>query len=378
MTRLAVALCDDFAEERWPSMDRVAAMLDAELANGHRTRYAATRVRPPFVKATAWLPGGGGAAPATKTDRLLNRFWRYPRHVAKLRDRFDLFHVVDHSYAHLVNALPAARTIVTCHDLDAFRSLLDPGGDGRSAPFRSMTKRIAAGLARAAHVICDTDVVRRSLVAAGLVDEDRISVVPLGVGERFFSDTPHTASDDIELLHVGSTVARKRVDVLIRIVAAMAQDGRRVRLVRIGDPLTCDQRRLARELGVADRIVERGDVDEEALAASYRRATIVLQPSEREGFGLPVLEALASGTPVVASDLPVLREVGGDAVAYCAPGDVDAWARTVRDLLQERATSTSRWRARQVAGRLRARTFTWRRFGDEVVRVYEQVAGAWV
>jgi len=63
-------------------------------------------------------------------------------------------------------------------------------------------------------------------------------------------------------------------------------------------------------------------------------------------------------------------------VTYCRAGDVECWTRTIRDLLHERATCPSRWRARQAAGRLRARPFSWRRFGDEVVRVYEQIAGA--
>ena len=376
MTRLSIALCDDFAEERWPSMDRVAAMLEAELANGHRARFAAARVRPPFVRAATRVPLVGGAAAATKADRFLNRFWRYPQHAASLRDRFDLFHIVDHSYAHLVHALPADRTVVTCHDLDAFRSLLDPDADPRSAPFRSMTRRIATGLSQAAHVICDTDAIRRDLVAAALVAPDRVSVAPLGVDARFFApDSPADAAT-IDLLHVGSTVPRKRIDLLLRSVAAVAAEMPSVRLVRVGDPLTADQRALARTLGIADRIVERVSVDEDALAACYRSAALVLQPSDREGFGLPVVEALASGAPVVASDLPVLREVGGDAVTFCPAGDLDAWCRATLDLLRERASCAGRWRARQDAGRTRARQFTWRRFGDAVAAVYERVAGA--
>src|SRR5204863_273063 len=81
------------------------------------------------------------------------------------------------------------------------------------------------------------------------------------------------------------------------------------------------QQRLSRTLGLADHLVCLDDVDEPTLAALYRRAAIVLQPSEREGFGLPLIEAMACGTPVVASDLAALREVGGDAVRYCPVGE---------------------------------------------------------
>lgn len=374
MMPLTVALCDDFAEERWPSMERVAARLAGELSNGFRARVAATRVCPPFAHAATRVPVVGGAPAATKADRFLNRFWRYPRRAASLRRQFDLFHVIDHSYAHLVNVLPAERTIVTCHDLDAFRSLIEPEADPRSAPFRSMTRRIAAGLSSAAHVMCDTDAVRRELVSALLVRADRVSVAPLGVDDRFFAEALSAPDEAVDLLHVGSTAARKRIDVLLRIVAAAAIDTPSVRLVRVGDPLLDEHRQLARDLGIADRIVEHRDVDEDALAAFYRHATLVLQPSDREGFGLPVVEALASGTPVVASDLPVLREVGGSAVTFCPPGDVDAWARSVAELLRERVDCPQKWRARREAGRTHARHFSWRRFADRVVTVYEQVA----
>jgi glycosyltransferase involved in cell wall biosynthesis len=224
--------------------------------------------------------------------------------------------------------------------------------------------------------MCDTGAIAHDLVSARLADPARVSVVPLGVDARFFADENGIDETGVDLLHVGSTVTRKRIDLLLRVFSVVAAGEPTARLIRIGEPLTDAQRRLACELQIADRIVELRDVDEDTLAACYRRAVLVLQPSDREGFGLPVVEALASGTPVVASDLPVLREVGGDAVTFCPAGDVDAWARTVSGLLRERAACAAKWQARRQAGRDRARRFTWDRFADEVVRVYEQVAVA--
>jgi glycosyltransferase involved in cell wall biosynthesis len=147
-----------------------------------------------------------------------------------------------------------------------------------------------------------------------------------------------------------------------------------LRLTRIGEALTPDQQQMLRHSGMSERTTMVSDVDETTLAALYRRATILLQPSEREGFGLPVIEALASGTPVVASDLPVLREVGGSAVEYCPVGAVDAWCRTVAALVQECRDMPVRWGARRETGRRQARSFTWQRFACDVSEVYRRVA----
>ena len=94
---LRVALCADFQEERWPSMDRVAAMLVESLRCHHAGAIEMTRVAPPFTRraSRAWAKGGGRTA--FTIDRALNRFWDYPHHVGKLDGAFDVFHVIDHS-----------------------------------------------------------------------------------------------------------------------------------------------------------------------------------------------------------------------------------------------------------------------------------------
>ena len=135
--------------------------------------------------------------------------------------------------------------------------------------------------------------------------------------------------------------------------------------MRVGGPFSADQQRMIRDRGLTDRVSVVGFVDERTLAAMYRRAALVLLPSEREGFGLPLLEAMACGTPVVASDLRVLREVGGAAVEYCPVGETGAWVRAVSALLDERRLDEPRWIARRMAGRVRARCFSWSRFAAQ-------------
>jgi len=180
----------------------------------------------------------------------------------------------------------------------------------------------------------------------------------------------------VELLHVGSTIPRKRVDVLLEVFARVARAVPSAHLVRVGGPFTLAQQRRLGELGIDGKVSVLGYVDDRTLAAVYRRAALVLLPSDREGFGLPLVEAMACGTPAVASDLAVLREVGGTAAEFCAPGAVAHWCTQVLALLDERRRDPDRWMARRQAGLVHARRFTWAQFASRLARVYRDVAAS--
>ena len=382
MSTLRVAVIADTVEEGWPSMDLVAEMLVDRLATEHASRIAATLVRPPMRRR---FSSAGDSGLAFSADRLLNRFADYPRVARTLARDFDVFHVVDHSYAQLVHALPAWRTLVTCHDLDTFRSVLEPAVERRSLPFTLMTKRILSGLRKAAHIACDTEATRDGLVSLAGVDAERTTVIHNGphpsctpvsepaveVEARRLLGPRRT----IDLLHVGSTIARKRLDTLLKVFAKVRRAHPAARLVRVGGPFTADQRTLARELRLEDAIVVLPFLDRATLAAVYRQSALLLLPSEREGFGLPVLEALACGTPVIASDIDALREVGGDAATYCPPDDVDQWAETVSNALAEREQHPDAWARRKTLGVARAAAFSWSRYAAEIVPLYFSLAG---
>lgn len=379
MTVLRVAVIADYLEEGWPSMDLVADMLMARFEEG-TPGVAATLVRPRLSRRLSRVSPG---LRAFTFDRMAARLWDYPRVVRGIAGRFDVYHVVDHSYSHLVHELPARRTVVTCHDLDTFRSVLEPEAERRSPLFRAMTRRILAGLRRAGHVACDTIATREQAIGLAGVARDRTSVVHNGPHPACTPNADPAADDEAarllgpagmwtDVVHVGSTIARKRIEDLLRIVAAVPVRQPLVRLVRAGGSFTPEQEALARHLGVTTLVLP--FVDRQVLAAIYRRAALVLVPSEREGFGLPVLESLACGTPVLASGVAALREVGGEAVTYRAVGDIDAWAREATCLLDERAFAPDAWRRRCATGLARAAEFSWSRYAGAVARVYRQLA----
>src|SRR5688572_17539276 len=126
-------------------MDLCADMLLAHLPRTGPYAVAPEPVCPPFRRLYTRLPLISRRQVAFNADRLINRFVYFPRYARRLVPRFDLFHVVDHSYAQLVHALPRDRVGVYCHDIDAFRSLIDPARYHRPRWFRAMARRILTG-----------------------------------------------------------------------------------------------------------------------------------------------------------------------------------------------------------------------------------------
>jgi glycosyltransferase involved in cell wall biosynthesis len=380
-----VAVISDFIEEGWPSMDLVAEMLSDHLAREHAKCFEVELVRPRFIWPSSDRIGKITNERWVAAARLFNRFAVYPRWIARNRSRFDIFHIADHSYSHLIHHLPADRCVVTCHDLDTFRCLLEPDVENRSWAFRAMTRRIFSGFRQAARVNCDSSAIRDEVVRRGLIPSERLEVVPNGVHPIFTAVADPDAdaeicrllgrrtTNSIEILHVGSIQPRKRIDLLLRIFAAVRANSRDARLIRVGGSLTKQNQALAEQLGVSDAIAILPFLERRVLAAAYRRADVVVLPSDAEGFGLPIIEALACGVPVIASDLPVLREVGGNAARYCAVGDVDAWSSAIVDVIRERDANGSAHLERRARATAHASRFSWSANAELTAHAYREL-----
>lgn len=382
-----IALVCDFLEERWPSMDVVASSLLQEFSNRYRERLRVHELRPSFVTRFGPFPGCNPDRKASIADRLLNRFFDYPRFLKSVQRKFDLFHIVDHSYSHLVTVVGAHSSVVTCHDLDSFRCLTHKQNGFRQWMLRRFAHRVLAGFQRAEAVMCDSSTVRDMVTDCGLVTRERLSVNPIGVTPCFRPDADPKADaevvhllgkkkiNQIEILHVGSTIPRKRIDFLLYSFAEVKREFPSARLIRVGGAFTSGQCELMNTLGLPpDAVAVLPFLKREVLAGVYRRASLVLLPSESEGFGLPALEALACGTPVVVSDLPVLREVAGEAATYCPVGDLGAWSQTILNLLQERSRPRM-VRDRRTAGIAWAAQFTWAKHADRSASLYRKLLG---
>ncbi|MEP7341478.1 MAG: glycosyltransferase family 1 protein [Acidobacteriota bacterium] len=378
IARLAV-ICD-LIEENWPSMDLVAEMLLGQTPAQQTARVEGARICPPMRRRFTALPMVGQQWAAHNADRLLNRFWDYPRMLRQRSREFDLFHLCDHSYAQLLHALPGAQTGVFCHDLDTFRCLLEPEQEPRPRWFKKMAAYTLQGLQRAGVVFYTTATVRQQIERHGLLDPARLVQAPYGISPEYRPEPqPEDAAVDRLtglhgepfILHVGSCIPRKRIDVLLDVFAALRAAHPELKLVQAGGEWTNAQQGQLKRLGIAAATIQLPRQKRRTIAALYRRATLVLLPSEAEGFGLPIIEALACGSVTVASDIPVFREVGGEATVYCPLADVAAWAETAEQLLTN--TDLAFDREKRLA---QARRYSWEEHGRIVFQAYRRLQTA--
>jgi glycosyltransferase involved in cell wall biosynthesis len=298
-------------------------------------RFAALTRRPDLV------PDGVVPVPVPARSQELRMAWSLPRVLRRL----------DPSLAHFQYSLPLrcpCPAVVTVHDLSFER---DPGVMGRRDRF-VFQKVVPRAVRRAARVFAVSERTRRDLVELYGTPPEKIVLTPNAVDPAF---TPGGRRDGY-LLFVGAIQERKNP-----LAAADAA-------AEVGLPLVvagpAKEPALARELERRGARL-RGYVDKPHLADLYRRAACVVLPSRYEGFGLPVLEAMACGAPVVATNDAALREVGGDVPVYA---EADGLASAVRRALAE-AEPRSR------AGIERARLFSWEETARRAVAAYREVLG---
>lgn len=277
---------------------------------------------------------------------------------------------------HLPNTMPLLRTpcpaVVSIHDLQEFR--IQRYGLGRTL-YRRAISRMAAR--RATRIITMSAHAKRDIVRLLGVAPEKVAVIPEGVEERFFAsgDRAHDARlleklgvREPYLLTVGEIHPGKNIATLVRAFAQIARDVPHT-LVLAGKP-GWQGHRILREIAaspVRARVQYLGYVDEETLLTLYRRAEAFVLPSLYEGFGLPLLEAMAVGTPVISSNASCLPEVAGGAAVLVPPSAealAEAMLRVVRD-----ATLREELRTR---GRCQARRFSWQETARSTLRVYEE------
>jgi glycosyltransferase involved in cell wall biosynthesis len=268
-------------------------------------------------------------------------------------------------------------TVVTIHDLFFI------GYPGRRRPLRdaAMTRLARLYAAGASAIIADSEHSRRAIVERLGLAPERTAVIPVGLGREFRPLEPSPVQreryglDTAYALYVGNFLPHKNLERLLRAWAAMpATLASSHRLVLAGGARAgrSTLEALAASLRLGDRVAFAGLVDDADLPAVYGGAAVLVQPSLEEGFGLPVLEAMACGTPVIASRRGALPEVVGDAGVLVDPEDERALTAALTRLLG----SAAERRALAERGLARAAHFTVERTAGRVVELLQATAGA--
>ncbi len=303
------------------------------------------------------------------------------------RERFDVFH--SPNYMIPLPAFPRfragrTRAVVTIHDVIP---LLFPDHAPRSRKSRVffLYRWLMAEIARRADMIIAVSEASRVDCLAKLhispERADRVCAVPNGVSARFKPPLegaaprrhPEDRTSVRTCLYVGRADPYKNLDGLLRAFAKIHGElPFPLKLVMAGprDDRYPEAPALARELGVADQVVWTGYLSDSELVHHYQQADLLVLPSRYEGFGLPVVEAMACGTPVVCSTAAALREIAGTAALFAEPDDISGLAQNMRNILTQPALS-----ARLAHdGLLQAARFTWTRTATETLAVYQRAA----
>jgi glycosyltransferase involved in cell wall biosynthesis len=231
-------------------------------------------------------------------------------------------------------------------------------------------------------IITAAESVRREISEYLHVKADRVRVTPFAPRSGFQAMTAVQANqtkqrlgiEDEFVLFVGTVEPRKNLLTLMRAFdQILRQTARRPQLVAVGAEgwLMDDLFTFIKQSSIGDRLLFTGYLDDDDLRALYSSCTVFVYPSIYEGFGLPPLEAMACGAPVIASNIATFRETLGSAAQLVEPNDVQALARSIVEILGDE----DRRRALSRRGLEQAAKFSWERTAQLTLEVYREVLG---
>ncbi|MBE2200940.1 MAG: glycosyltransferase family 4 protein [Anaerolinea sp.] len=342
-------------------------------------QYVLFSAKPPAALPVANpLPTGAHIRyrPAPLSERWLYRLWYrlwLPLPVQWVTGELNLFHSPDFVLPPVRGDVP---TLLTVHDLSFvhYPHVFTP------ALIKYLNRVVPRSVARATHILADSEATRRDLTTIWNVPEAKITVLYSGVDGRF---RPVQSADEITavrakydlgeqpyVVSVGTIQPRKNYQMLIRAFAPLAAELPHNLFIAGGTGWLYEEMMMEIERqGLNGRVRFIGFVDDDDLPALYSGASLFAFPSLYEGFGLPLLEAMGCGVPVLTSNASSLPEVAGEAAVQLAPDDETGWTAAMRDLLQDPAQRTRL----VTAGFRQARQFTWQKSAQKLLHVYQSV-----
>ena len=315
--------------------------------------------------------------PTRFTPKWLARIWhraRLPLPVEFFTGSLSLFHATDFV---LPPTLPAVPTVLTVHDLSFVRV-----SDSASPALKQyLDVVVPRSVSRATHILADSQATADDLISFYGVSSKKISVLLSGVNSKFSQDISskvlmttrkkYILDDFPYIFTVGTVQPRKNYIRLIQSLAQLHSKGIDIHLVIAGGKGWLDNPiyKAIDDNHMRDFVHFIGFADDEDLPALYKNATCLAFPSLYEGFGLPVLEAMAAGIPVLTSNVSSLPEVAGDAAITVDPYDLEA----ITDGLQRLILDTELRNTLIQKGLARAQQFTWEKSARQLLGIYQDL-----
>lgn len=313
---------------------------------------------------------------APLSERWLYRIWyraRLPIPVQWFTGALDLFHSPDFVLPPTSNEIP---TLLTVHDL----SFLYYPETFPTVLVDYLNRVVPWSVERAGHILADSKATKRDLLSQWGVPARKVTVLYSGVSEHFQPNEDQEAVSAVRakyglaqypyVVAVGTVQPRKNYEMLIRAFRPLVSRLPH-RLALAGGRGWLDEglkREVARQ-GLEERVIFTGFVADVDLPALYSGASLLVFPSLYEGFGLPIVEAMACGLPCLISNASSLPEVGGDAAVQLAPHDESAWSEAMLEILM----SDDQRAAMSAAGLLQAREFSWKKAAERLLQVYNEL-----
>ncbi len=376
----------DLPGEQWPSMDRYALRLvDGLAAEAPDVDVVLASEINPLTAASAektggqWSPESIGLGPrigGSEFKRYFSRYWSYLRRLK--RRRADLVHVLDHSYAHTLAVQKDTPSLVTVHDLLPVLTVQRKSVGLRHTIRNRLLEWVLVRLRDATAWIVATEWLRSEL-AEWLGQDEGIHVIPFGVDEAFL-ELPTQDRGEIRrrfnipesafvVLHVGSVGTRKNIGAVLAAVDGLRKAGIEAWLLQVGGTFTRQQRADIETRHLQDSMTAVGATEESDLRLAYRAADVLLFPSHYEGFGFPVLEAMASELPVVNSGAGGLTHVSGDAAIIVGGREVEPYVQALADIATNKETREELVRR----GVAQARKFRWTETARKTAALYREL-----
>jgi glycosyltransferase involved in cell wall biosynthesis len=234
---------------------------------------------------------------------------------------------------------------------------------------------LMSGIPKATHIIAVSEYVKQEIIKYYNIADSKISVIYNGIDTAFHQNIHAAKSSRTSpvVLSVGSDHPRKNLKTTLQVISILKKTYPNVLLLKIGAPGLLSGRKelvqIINKLGLQDNIQIIDSASQEELINAYRTADALLMPSYQEGFGMPILEAMASGCPVVCSNTTSLPEIAGDAAILHDPEDSTSFANSISELFESGGIK----QAFINKGLKRVKEFSWEKSAQQVHELYKNI-----